>query len=1391
MLKVECESCKAPYQVDERRVPPTGLKMRCPKCGHTFLVTDPSKGAAPAAGADPGAAPKAPPQKKATMVGLAPKPGGPLPPSTTAKAAPPAAPPMGAPDLDFGDIGLPAMKPPAPKAGAAPKPAPPQMPPPFPGLDDLDLPALASDAALPAPVHRPKAAPAPIAPPIPVAPPPVAVPAVPKAAFNFDVDLPTVPGPPAGGGGGFGSIDLPATKPAAPPARPAPPPAPVGAAPTAPGFASSFGSLDLPSAKPPAPAGPAAPAPNFGSIDLPTTRGPGADLPSLAGGGFGDLPLAKPHGGGFGDLPAPKPGGGFGDLPIVSGNNNLPAARGGGFGEIDLPSAQNDLPQHAGLGGMNLPAATGPGAHLPSPMSGNAHLPSAMGGNAHLPSAMGANAHLPSAMGGSAHLPSAMGGNAHLPASMGHDAHLPSAMGANAHLPSMVGDDRLLPGRGGPSPISFGEIDLPLVGPGLGGGGAPPPFAPPSGMGGGNNFGEVDLPADHGPPPGMGLGGGGGGGSALGFGEVDLGGGDQAPIASAPAAISAGSLSFQGAEASLDPSSPTSVRQPAGPVPGRLRQQQAGPPSKVLRVVAIAVAAIVVGGAALQLTPVGAFGYVWIGDKLHAGDYVSIAQEKGDFTRKKLAADTFSVAQSAADELADAKKKSPRNRPLGAYAAFVEYESQVRFGNDPARAARVATFINDIPPDVVVQYLFAAQAAQAAQAGDWAKAKGLADNAIAKEPKDGIQHELSILKGEIALAQRDATSALAAFNTAHVSGGSARTFFGIARAQYMAKGYSKAREAVDSTLKASPQHNGALTLRAQLLWEMQRDDVAAMKDLSVVLDEKNKKNLGTSELSYALAAKGWIMFARDRAGEARAAFDEAVQVDPRNVSALVGQGEVLYADNRFTDASSRFGEALQKDPQSIPALLGSAKSKIALEQLADAKTQLMAARAQAPKDMGITLWLANVENSLGNKKVAEELYQAAIDLAVPENPDAIQAYAAYAKFLARQGKAADAQAKMDLAKQKLPDTPQLQRALGDVSEEQGQFGEAIEHFENALAKNPNDIGTRFRLGQTYLKMHKLDLASKSFDEVAAIDKEYPGLSLQRGLLLEQSGDIQKALDQFNGALQKNPKDADIKLRVGAAYVAIGEIEKALPLLNDVVKERPNSAEANHYLGRAYLKQGGIDQSTALRFLNKAVNLDPNKAEYHLYVAWAANDSSQLGLAAQEIEKALGLDKLLADAYWQRGVLERKQSATNDAIKDLKHALELKPSRVEAHAALAEAYEDKNDTAGAMAEWQRAIAGNDKVPEWRWRYGKLLALKGQNGDASKHLAYAVEEGKKLQPRPAWVTLASFEAAESQRKTGQKAEACANYKYFLETAPAGNADLKDARAGMAQLACPTEN
>ena len=973
-------------------------------------------------------------------------------------------------------------------------------------------------------------------------------------------------------------------------------------------------------------------------------------------------------------------------------------------------------------------------------------------------------------------------------------------MRADAHLPSPASGPSRAPAA--PSPVNFGELDLPLVGGGPSPGLPPPAVAAPDlggSMSASPGFGELDLPADPGggislpsSPPSGPMGGGHvpagteGAGGGPGFGEVDLGGGaDDAPVVGPPPATSAGSFAFQ--EASLVAPAPvTSQAKTRATGPDR-------PPSKAPKILGLVVALVVVGGAALQFTPVGAFGHVALSEALHKGDYAKAAAAAGEATRKQLAVDTFAAAQKAADDLAEARKKSPRSRPLAATAAFYEYLNQVRFGIDPARSARAKTFLADMTPKDEVPYYFSAQAAESAAAAEWATAQQQLEAAATRDPKDGIQVDLTFLRGEIALAKKDPAAAVAAFTDAGKAGPSPRVSFGLARAHFLAKAYPKAREQVDATLAQSPAHAGALTMRAALTWELQRDDTAALKDLGGVLDESVRKTQGTSDVSGALATKGWIMLARDRSGDARAAFDEAVKIDPRNVSALVGQGEVLYSDARYTEALTRFEAAATKDPTSVTAVIGAAKTKIALERLADAKTQLTAARASWPKDMSVALWFARTEEALGNKKGAEELYSTSIDLADAQNPDAIHAYAAFARFLAAQGRTAEAQARLDEARAKLPDTPVLQRAFGDVASAQGQNEQAIGHYQAALEKNPADLGTRFRLGVTYRKMNQLDKAAEEFDKIVAIDKEYPGIALERGVLFEKSGDVQKALEQFNAAFQKAPNDTDLKLRVGAAYVTIGDTEKALPLLKQVYEQRPNSSEANHFLGRAYLRQGGLDSTAAMRYLQRAVDLDPNKAEYHLYVAWAANDASpaQLGLARKHVDKALSLDKLLADGYWQRGVVALREGSLADAVKDLKKALELKPERIEAHAVLAETYGQRNETAAALSEWSKAIAANDKQPTWRWQYGRLLADKGSVAEAARHLSFAVENGKSMQPRPGWLGPAAFAAGEVLRKTGKRTEACDAYRLFMDLSAPTNPDRRDAIRGMSEAGCPASD
>jgi tetratricopeptide (TPR) repeat protein len=210
----------------------------------------------------------------------------------------------------------------------------------------------------------------------------------------------------------------------------------------------------------------------------------------------------------------------------------------------------------------------------------------------------------------------------------------------------------------------------------------------------------------------------------------------------------------------------------------------------------------------------------------------------------------------------------------------------------------------------------------------------------------------------------------------------------------------------------------------------------------------------------------------------------------------------------------------------------------------------------------------------------------------------------------------------------------------------------------------------------------------------------------------------------------------------------------------------------------------------MRSLKKAVDLDPNRAEYHLYVAMAATQANppQLGLAKTEIDRALTLDSLLADGYWQRAVIEQKEGAIEDGLRDARKALELKPTRFEAHATMAECYEQRNDPSSALAEWQKAIAADEKNPYWRYKLGRLLADRGNAAAASEHLHFATIEGGKLQPRPGWLTPAYFLSGDAYRKTGKRSEAVEAYQHFLETASSNNPDRRDAIEYLRGLGSP---
>ncbi len=1024
-------------------------------------------------------------------------------------------------------------------------------------------------------------------------------------------------------------------------------------------------------------------------------------------------------------------GGGVGLPAAAGGGMGLPMAAGSGVG-AGLPMARG------GFGDFELPSLGGdlPSAQNNLPASGGGDLPQMAGG---LPMAAGslpmAQNSLPMSGGGG--LPMAQNS---LPMAQGS---LPMAQNA---LPGIAGlFDNNLPAStgGGGALVSFGD------------------FEP----------GEASLATSAPNHGGAGAAGG------MSFGEVDLGGGDGPGVVVAPpAAISGVRMDAPKLEVNAKPR-----RERFEPL-GEGRSRRVWP-----KVVLAFGGLVILAGVGMSLTPGGFFGYHYIQDAALAGKYQAAAAEAGVGARKKLTPDGYQASQTAANECANALAQLPRSRPLAAYAAFVEFSVQARFGTDASRAGRAKTFIFDIPPTADVPYFFAAQGAQELVGGDLVKARGHLEQAAKHDAADPVSQEIAQTQGELELAAGDGKAALAAFTRAHQKGASPRSFYGMARAHFLIGNMDEAKKATDQALAQVPTHAGALTLRGWISWKRDHSADDALRDLALVIDGGAKVNASPKERAQAFAQRGWIMIAKDHAGEARQAFEEALKIDQRNVLALMGQGELLFADGRNTEAATRFDEAFVKDPTNNDALIGSARTKIALERYADAKAQLTAGLTAFPKDMRVPLWLAFAEEKSGNRTIAERLYKQAIDLADPKHPDAIVGYGKLSQMLAAQGRVQEAQAVLDKAKDKLPDSPALQRALAEVAEAQGKYDDAVGHYEKALEKDPQDLGAHYKLGITYRKMRKIELAKKEFDFVAAQDKDFPGLMSERGQLFEVSGEADKALAQFKAAFDKTPGDVDLKLRLGAAYVALGDLDNAQKFLKEVLDVRPNSAEAKHYYGRVFLKRGGKDVDTALTYFNQAVANDSNRPVYHLYVAWAANSTNpvQTPLAQAAVEKALALDQNFGDAYWQRGVIEYNLNALKDAQKDLRTALTLNPTRLEAHATLAQVFERLNDQGQALGEWQKAYTADKEQFDWDYEYGELLLEKNQTGQAATVLADAVRVGDAATTRPGRLHLAHLKYAQALKKLGKKSEAATHFKVYLDTAPPNDPDRAEAKTDFAAL------
>jgi arylsulfatase A-like enzyme/Flp pilus assembly protein TadD len=240
----------------------------------------------------------------------------------------------------------------------------------------------------------------------------------------------------------------------------------------------------------------------------------------------------------------------------------------------------------------------------------------------------------------------------------------------------------------------------------------------------------------------------------------------------------------------------------------------------------------------------------------------------------------------------------------------------------------------------------------------------------------------------------------------------------------------------------------------------------------------------------------------------------------------------------------------------------------------------------------------------------------------------------------------------------------------------------------------------------------------------------------------------------------DPKDViGLFNRLHKANVAVRDrrFADALPVLAEVLKEQPDNPVALMTLANAHFAMGHFADA-ALAY-HRHAELVPNNALSHYWIAVCALRLNELNLARDETEAALILDPKLADARALRGAMLSAAGQYDEAVRELRAAVEADPRKPAVHVSLARAYAASNHPLEAQAEYEAALSLTPEDPGSLIGLGVLMAGRGDLQKAEELLR------KALAAQPADAT-ARFDLAAVLEKQGRRAEAAAEYRRLSE-------------------------
>jgi len=195
-----------------------------------------------------------------------------------------------------------------------------------------------------------------------------------------------------------------------------------------------------------------------------------------------------------------------------------------------------------------------------------------------------------------------------------------------------------------------------------------------------------------------------------------------------------------------------------------------------------------------------------------------------------------------------------------------------------------------------------------------------------------------------------------------------------------------------------------------------------------------------------------------------------------------------------------------------------------------------------------------------------------------------------------------------------------QNATGARLYEQGEYSAALQEFQKVIATDPNNADGYYNLAATN---HRLG---------------------------NQRGDAQlltQAESLYNQCLDQHPNHVECYRGLAVLLIDTQRPDRAFALVKNWATQNPTFAEPRVELARLY--EEARDPTTALKYLEDAVQIDGNNSRAWLALGRLREQGGDLPQALQNYQRSLAINNLQPMAVERVAALSRQISANNESM----------------------------------------------------------------------------------------------------------------------------------------------